>query len=260
MSRRVRWFSDGAASAVATKLDIQEHGVDAGPVVICDTGAEDEDNYRFRDECADWFGCEITVIKSEEYDSVFEVWEKRGYISGHAGAPCSGAMKFVPRLNFEEPGDINVFGYTADPSDRRRADRLEGEFRPGCFSTPLIERDITKANCLALLEGAGIKQPRTYAMGFPNANCLEFGCAKAQSPRYWALYRQHFPDRFARTAALARKLGVQLAVMREEKGPDGERVVVRGYIDDIPDDFPTTDAIAPSCDLLCSINAKDLAQ
>ena len=42
-SRRVRWFSDGAASAVATKLDIQEHGVEAGPVVICDTNAEDED-------------------------------------------------------------------------------------------------------------------------------------------------------------------------------------------------------------------------
>lgn len=259
MSRRVRWFSDGAASAVATKLDIQEHGIAAGPVVICDTGAEDEDNYRFRDECAKWFGCEITVIKSAEYDSVFEVWEKRRYISGHKGAPCSGAMKFVPRLNFEEPGDINVFGYTADPSDRKRAERLEGEFRPGCFSTPLIERDITKANCLALLEGAGIKQPRTYAMGFPNANCLQSGCAKAQSPRYWALYRQCFPDRFARTAALARDLGVQLAVMREERGQDGERIVVRGYIDDIPEDFPTTDAIAPTCDLLCSINAKDLA-
>lgn len=259
MTRRVRWFSDGAASAVATKIDIQEHGVDAGPVVICDTGAEDEDNYRFRAECEEWFGVPITVIKSEEYDSVFEVWEKRRYISGHKGAPCSGAMKFVPRLNFEQHGDINIFGYTADASDVRRAERLAGEFRPGCFETPLIARHITKANCLALLEGAGIEQPRTYAMGFPNANCLKSGCAKAQSPRYWALYRKCFPDRFGRTAALARKLGVQLAVMGEEVGPNGERIVIRGFIDDIPADFPTTEAIAPSCDLLCSINAQDLA-
>lgn len=259
MVRRVRWFSDGAASAVATKLDIQEYGVDAGPVVICDTGAEDEDNYRFRSECEEWFGVPITVIKSEEYDSVFEVWEKRRYISGHKGAPCSGAMKFVPRLNFEQHGDINIFGYTADANDLKRAERLAGEFRTGCFETPLIPRHITKSNCLALLEGAGIEQPRTYAMGFPNANCLEFGCAKAQSPRYWALYRQCFPERFERTAALARKLGVQLAVVGEERGPDGERVVIRGYIDDIPADFPTTNAIAPSCDLLCSINAQDLA-
>lgn len=258
--RRVRWFSDGAASAVATKLDIQAHGVEAGPVVICDTGAEDEDNYRFRDECAEWFGCDITVIKSEEYDSVFDVWEKRRYISGHAGAPCSGAMKFVPRLNFEQHGDINIFGYTADPSDVKRAERLAGEFRDGYFETPLIDRVITKANCLAMLEGAGIEQPRTYAMGFPNANCLKFGCAKAQSPRYWALFRQVFPDRFKRTAKLARELGVMLAVMREEKDENGKRVVIRGFIDDIPADHPTTEAIAPTCDLLCSIQAKELLQ
>lgn len=259
MGRRVRWFSDGAASAVATKLDIQEYGIDAGPVVICDTGAEDEDNYRFRAECEAWFGFPITVIRSVEYESVFEVWQKRRYISGHKGAPCSGAMKFVPRLNFEEPGDINIFGYTADAHDKRRATRLAGEFRPGCFANPLIERGITKANCLALLQGAGIKMPRTYAMGFPNANCLKFGCAKAQSPRYWALFRKCFPERFVKTATLARELDVMLAVMREEKGPDGERIVIRGFIDDIPADYPTTEAIAPACDLLCSINAKDLA-
>jgi hypothetical protein len=68
-------------------------------------------------------------------------------------------MKFVPRLNFEEHGDINVFGYTADLSDVQRAERLADDFRPGCFATPLIEREITKANCLALLEGAGIEHP-----------------------------------------------------------------------------------------------------
>ena len=168
-------------------------------------------------------------------------------------------MKFIPRLNFEENGDVNVFGYTADPSDAKRAERLEGEFLPGCFATPLIERHITKANCLALLDGAGIKQPRTYAMGFPNANCLKYGCSKSQSPAYWALYRKYFPERFNRTAALARKLGVMLAVMREEKGEDGKRIVIRDFIDNIPADFPTTEAIAPTCDLLCSINAKDLA-
>jgi hypothetical protein len=257
--RRVRWFSDGAASAVATKLDIQQHGVEAGPVVICDTNNEDEDNYRFRAECEAWFGCPVTVIKSEKYDSVWDVWQRVRYISGHKGAPCSREMKFTPRLNFEEYGDINVFGYTADRSDSTRADRLKAEFLPGGFETPLIVRGITKANCLALLSGAGIAMPRSYGMGFPNANCLETGCGKAQSPRYWALYRFHFPDRFAKTAAFARSLGVQLAVMREWTDAKGKRHVERGYIDDIPADYPTTEAIAPTCDLLCSINAKDLA-
>lgn len=257
--RRVRWFSDGAASAVATKFDIQKHGVDAGPVVICDTGAEDEDNYRFRAECEEWFGCQITVIRSEEFADTWAVWEKRRFISSPEGAPCTGELKFVPRLNFERPGDIHIFGYTADHNDRKRAERLKGEFLPGCFETPLIDRHVTKANCLALLEGEGIAQPRTYAMGFPNANCLKSGCAKAQSPAYWALHRKCFPDGFARTAALARELGAKLAIIGREKLPDGTYKNIRAFIDDIPLDQATTNPIAPTCDLLCSINAKDLA-
>lgn len=250
MARRVRWFSEGAASAVATKFDLLAHGIDAGPVVYCSTGAEDDDNTRFRADCEKWFGCPVTVIKSEKYTDTWDVWEKRKYMAGIAGAVCSGELKFVPRLNFEEPTDIHVFGYTADPSDQRRAARLRGEFHPlSRLETPLIERGITKANCLALLQDAGIAMPRTYAMGFPNANCLKSGCVKAQSPDYWALHRKCFPEGFAKTAALARKLGVRLAKIKEE----------RVFIDDIPEDWPTTDPIAPTCDLLCSINAKDLA-
>ena len=255
--RRVRWFSEGAASAVATKLDIVAHGVEAGPVVCCSTGSEDDDNHRFREDCAVWFGCPITIIKSEEYADTWDVWTKRRYMAGIAGAPCTGELKFVPRLNFELPTDIHIFGYTADASDRRRAERLRGEVLH--FETPLIERNITKANCLALLERAGIALPRTYAMGFLNANCLKSGCVKSTSPSYWALHRKWFPEGFARTAALARELGVKLVIMGREKGADGKVRNVRGYIDDIPADWPTTDPIAPACDLLCSVNAKDLA-
>lgn len=255
--RRVRWFSEGAASAVATKLDIQAHGIDAGPVVCCSTGSEDDDNHRFRADCEEWFGCPVTIIKSKEYEDTWDVWTKRRYMSGIKGAPCTGELKFVPRLNFERPTDIHIFGYTADEGDKKRAKRLRGEIRN--FETPLIKRGITKANCLALLEGAGIALPRTYAMGFPNANCLKSGCVKATSPSYWALHRKHFPLGFARTAALARELGVRLVIMSRETGPDGKVRNVRGFIDDIPDDHPTTNAIAPACDLLCSINAKDLA-
>jgi hypothetical protein len=250
VSRRVRWFSEGAASAVATRLDLNEYGVEAGPIVCCSTGSEDDDNRRFRDDCAKWFGCNITIIKSEKYKDTWDVWTKRRYMAGISGAPCTGELKFVPRLNFERPTDVHIFGYTADASDVKRAERLRGEFSSlGGVVTPLIERGITKANCLALLQDAGIELPRTYAMGFPNANCLKSGCVKATSASYWALHRKHFPEGFAKTAALARELGVRLARIGDE----------RVFIDDIPEDWPTTDPIAPTCDLLCSINAKDLA-
>jgi hypothetical protein len=96
-------------------------------------------------------------------------------------------------------------------------------------------------------------------MGFPNANCLQFGCCKSSSPSYWALFREHFPERFAKTAALSRQLGVRLVIVGRRKLPSGKYENIRAFIDEIPLDQPTRDPIAPACDILCSINAKDLA-
>lgn len=242
--RRVRWFSEGAASAVATMLDIREHGIAAGPVVSCKTGAEDEDNERFRLDCELWFGCVVETIRSEKYTDTWDVWAKRGYMAGINGAVCTGELKVVPRLNFQLPSDINVFGYTADSGDRGRADRLREAYPAMNVAFPLIERGLTKANCLAMIERAGMVLPRTYAMGFTNANCLRSGCCKATSPNYWANHRKHFPEGFRQTAALARDLGVRLARINNE----------RVFIDDIPADWPTTTPIAPSCDLLCALH------
>jgi len=106
---------------------------------------------------------------------------------------------------------------------------------------PLIEAGVTKSACLVILERAGITLPRSYAMGFPNANCLQSGCVKATSAAYWALYRHHFPDQFEKTAVLARELNVRLCRI------DGER----RFIDEIPADHPMTGAIVPTCDFLC---------
>lgn len=254
MGRRLRWFSEGAASAVATMLDLREHGADAGPIVTCSTGAEDEDNARFRKDCESWFGSYVTVIRSEKYEDTWDVWRRRGYMAGPDGAVCTSELKFVPRLNFQLPSDIHIFGYTADRADQKRAKHLREAYPNLQVETPLIEHGITKANCLALLEAAQIKLPRTYAMGFPNANCLRSGCVKASSPNYWANHRKWFPEGFARTAALARQLGVKLAILGTTRGPDGKRQNIRAFIDDIPDDWPVTNPIAPSCDLLCSIH------
>jgi hypothetical protein len=93
---------------------------------------------------------------------------------------------------------------------------------------------------------AGVQEPRTYALGFPNANCI--GCPKATSPAYWALVRKHYPETFERRAKLSRELGARLARV------NGERV----FIDEIPNDQPTANAEAPACDFLCAMAAKDL--
>jgi hypothetical protein len=243
--RIVSWFSCGAASAVATKLAIHEHGDRVVPA-YCDPGAEDADNDRFLRDCEEWFGVPVQRLKSDKYNDVEEVWQHRRFMAGISGAPCTVEMKVAPRVDFQRVDDVHVFGYTADSNDVARADRMRQTFFELSIWTPLIERGLTKAACRDLLMRAGVQEPRTYALGFPNANCI--GCPKATSPAYWALVRKHYPETFERRAKLSRELGARLARV------NGERV----FIDEIPDDQPTSQAEAPACDFLCAMAAQDL--
>lgn len=240
MSRVLSWFSCGAASAVASKLT-----PDAVPV-YCETGSEHPDNERFIFDCERWLGREVIRIRSSDYADTWDVWTRRRYLAGIDGAPCTTELKVGPRLEFQQPHDQHVFGYTADGADVARASRLRANYPELRIHTPLIERGLTKAACLAIIEDAGIKLPPMYAMGFSNNNCIP--CVKATSPDYWSLVRQRFPAEFNRMAALSRELDVRLARVRDE----------RVFIDEIPAEWPVTDPIVPSCDFLCHIAEQDL--
>lgn len=248
MKRRVvSWFSCGAASAVATKLTLRAHDPESGAIVYCDTGAEHPDNRRFLADCQHWFNWPVQSIKSEKYADTWEVWEKRRYLAGIDGALCTVELKVSPRLAFQRPDDIHVFGYTADAPDIARATRFRENYPELKVETPLIARGLTKEACLSMVAGAGIVLPTLYGLGFPNNNCLP--CVKATSPAYWALVREHFPSRFDRMAKLSRELDVRLCRLNGE----------RAFIDEIPVDHPTTNPIVPACDFLCHIAEQDIA-
>lgn len=244
--RTIIWWSTGAASAVVARMILQD---DPEAIIArCETNNEDPDNYRFEADVMRRLNRSVTLLKSDEYDSVWDVWQKRRYMAGNKGAPCTAAMKITPRLMFQRPTDIHVFGYTADAEDVERFDRLKANYPELTVRAPLIDVGITKAATLAMVQSLGIDLPRSYAMGFPNANCLQTGCVKATSPDYWSLYRLRFPDNFARTAAYAREIGARLTRINNE----------RIFIDEIPTNWPTTNPIVPACDFLCHIASMDL--
>lgn len=240
--RRVAHFSCGAASAIATKI--------SNPDVIwyAATGSEDPDNHRFMLDCQEWFGKEVKILRNPKYSSTWDLWEKRRYIAGISGAPCTGELKVKPQAAVQRPDDIHIFGYTYDKRDIRRAELFKENWPELRIETPLIDRKINKNACLALLDKVGIARPRTYALGFPHANCIP--CPKAGSPSYWALVRHHYPDEFNRMTKLSRKLGVKLTRI---KG-------VRVFIDEIPKDHKMTEAEAPACDMMCQLVEKELYQ
>src|SRR3990167_3825590 len=113
-NRVLAWFSCGAASAVAAQVAIERFG-DRVEVVYCDTmKSESPDNPRFMADVGRWLGRRITVIASEKFLTVEEVWAKSRYMSGPDGAPCTVEMKKVPRFKFQTADDTHVFGLTAD--------------------------------------------------------------------------------------------------------------------------------------------------
>lgn len=246
MSRTLAWFSSGAASAVMTKLALADN-----PEVVavnCDLReSEDPDNERFLNDCVHWFNAPITRISSAEYLNIDEVFEARRYHANHRGAPCTSAMKRVPRLEFQQAGDVHLFGYTADKLDVTRAKEFAARSPGLTIRFPLIERGLTKQACFALIEQAGIRRPAVYDMGYPNGNCP--GCVKASSPDYWALVRLRHPEVFARRAEQCRRFGSRLTRIND----------VRIFIDEIPADWPVTNPIVPSCDFLCHLSGLDMA-
>jgi hypothetical protein len=128
-------------------------------------------------------------------------------MSGPKGAPCTIELKKRARQDWEAENraDWHVLGFTAD--EKTRHDRFVLTERSNVLPV-LIDQGVTKNDCYAILQDAGLTLPRVYRMGYPNANCI--GCVKATSPTYWNHVRQQHPDVFQDRAEQSRRLGARL--------------------------------------------------
>jgi len=211
------WFSCGAASAVAAKKTIEKYG-DIADIRIINNPVieEDEDNRRFLRDVQKWLGVVIEFAKNEKYQScsAVDVWEKRKFMSGPQGAPCTLELKKKARQQWEKEHnpDWHVLGFTAD--EKKRSDKFMLTERSNLIPV-LIDEKITKAMCFDLIKKAGIELPRIYSLGYPNANCI--GCVKASSPTYWNHVRKMHPDVFAHRAEQSRKVGSKLVLVNGKR-------------------------------------------
>lgn len=251
--RIVSWFSCGDASAVSTKLVLSRYGATHDIAVArCVIAEEHEDNDRFATDCAAWFGQPIVNLRSVDYASCQDVWERVRYMSGVAGAPCTREMKKAVRWAFERDWkpDLQAFGYTSDETDR--ADSFRNQNPDVRLVTPLIEGGLDKEACHALVSRAGIELPAMYRLGFSNNNCI--GCVKAQGAAYWNRVRRHFPTVFASRCVLSRELGARLI-----KLPTGERD--RIFLDELDPEMGAGEVEpAMDCSLLCYIAEQKIEE
>lgn len=243
--RIVCWFSCGAASAVATKLAIANKG--DRELVIAYTQVEEEhpDNQRFLRDCERWFGQDVVILRNEKYNcSINEVFAKEKYMGGIMGAPCTRLLKRELRMKFQRPDDIHVFGFTAE--EQHRIDRFIDANNYAEIWPVLVEHGLTKQDCLAMVERAGIEIPVMYKLGYRNNNCI--GCVKGGAG-YWNKIRNDFPDVFKLRCEQSRKLGARIVKVK------GERL----FLDELPidaGDYPKEEAI--QCGILCELAEKDI--
>ena len=227
MTRLLCWFSCGAASAVATKLAIAQYSLTHDvEVVRCVVRDEHPDNERFAADCEKWFGQPIVNLINEKYDgSVRAVIAKRNYISGIKGAPCTLLLKKEVRERYQRPTDTHIFGYTYDSKDMTRWDNFLDTNNIDAHA-PLIDRKVSHANCLSILESAGITIPVMYTLGYKHNNCI--GCVKSSGAGYWNKIRIDFPEQFAWMAKTSHDMGVRIIENRDS----GKRQ--RIYLKDLP--------------------------
>lgn len=233
--RTVCWFSCGAASAVATKLTLAS--TPDAEIVYTDPGSEHEDNARFRRDCEEWFGKDITVLRSAKYRDTWQVFRERRYLVGAKGALCTVELKKKLRQQFEDPTDLQVFGYTAD--ELNRVTRFRQANPDVNLITPLIEHGLGKTDCLAIVERAGIELPAMYRLGYDNANCI--GCPHG-GIGYWNMIRRDFPDQFDQMAEIEREIGH--SCNKDDDGPI--------FLDELDPTRGDIKGFTPSdCSLLC---------
>jgi len=240
------WFSCGAASAVAAKKTIEKYGRTHKIIIVNNPVVnEHPDNERFLKDCEVWLGQTIIKAINKNYPScdIVDVFEKRKYISGIKGAPCTSELKKEARYQFEKENEIDwhVLGFTAD--EKKRSDRFM-KFERSNLIPILIDENITKEDCFRILNEAKIKLPEIYSLGYPNANCI--GCVKSSSPTYWNLVRKTFPEIYEERAEQSRRIGAKLVMLK------GKRI----FLDELKPTDKGGKIKSWDCGIFCDIEGK----
>lgn len=238
------WFSCGATSAVTARIVLHEQGHTDTVLAYTDPGSEHEDNVRFLHDCEEWFEHPILILRSAKYRDTWQVWEERRWLNGPGGALCTVELKKKVRMAFEQPDDVQYFGYDADEPDRAALFRKNNPEVD--LHTPLIDRGLGHADCLGLIERAGIKLPEMYALGMEHANCKI--CVKG-GMGYMNHVRNVFPVEFKRMAVLERTIGA--SCIQDADGP-----VFLDELDPERGDYQSEPKI--ECSLLCALVESEI--
>jgi len=213
----IGWWSGGITSAVTCKIIIDIYGLKNCRFVFIDTNNEDEDTYRFKNDCEKWYGKEIETISritalspdkrmdQKTWESIEEIWLKNKSLNTANGAICSSELKRDLRKKWQKINtyDHQAFGFDIDEVKRAKSMSLN---YPEAFPIyPLLMYAYRKKDCIKIIQQAGIEVPKMYKLGFLNNNCFKTGCVQG-GIGYWQKMKREYPEKYEKMAAWEHKL------------------------------------------------------
>lgn len=190
-------LSGGISSALAADRVINRYGRVNVTLWFADTSWEDEDLYRFVDDCMARWGGEL--VRYQDGRTPLEVAEDVSFIPNQKRAPCTRILKIEPFTKFlqvhNKPLTIHL-GLDWSEMHRMDAPKRNYEAIEGVtVDFPLMWKPYEMRNYFDVVRLEwGIKIPRLYEMGFPHNNCG--GRCVKQGIREWKRLRINMPDRF----------------------------------------------------------------
>lgn len=190
-------LSGGVSSAMAADRVINRYGRDNTTLWFADTSWEDDDLYRFLDDCmARWGGA---LVRYTDGRTPLEVAEDVSLIPNQKRAPCTRVLKIEPFSTYlatvAKPVTVHL-GLDWAEMHRMDAPKRNYEAMDGVtVDFPLLWKPHEFRNYFDVIRLEwGIEIPRLYGMGFPHNNCG--GRCVKQGIREWKRLRLNFPDRF----------------------------------------------------------------
>lgn len=245
-ARVVSHFSCGAASATATKLALGDYP--AVTILRAWLADEHEDNDRFSSECQQWFGYPIITLADWKYKaSAKEVFRRERFIKNRNGSPCREILKTRILAAMELPGDTWIVGYTSEEVGRLH--KLQEANRDRVIIAPLIDRNLAKSDCLAIIERVGIALPVMYQKGYNNNNCK---CCPKGGEGYFNRQRVDFPDHYEKLCQIQDTLGPGSYLFRDRN------TGVRFSLRDLPPGSGRHKEPEISCSAYCELAEEEL--
>lgn len=195
--RHIVSLSGGVSSAVAADRVINRYGRQQVTLWFADTSWEDDDLYRFLDDCMARWGGEL--VRYRDGRTPLEVAEDVQLIPNQKRAPCTRILKIEPFVRFlqtvTKPVTVHL-GLDWTELHRMEAPKRNYEAIDGVtVDFPLMWIPYEMHNYFDVIrQDWGIETPQLYKMGFPHNNCG--GRCVKQGMREWKRLQMHMPERF----------------------------------------------------------------